>query len=73
MHFGTILEIPKRKDKFVNQPFLTIGSGFIHMKRFYKKKIQFSHQNIQDTEKMLRNRIVYFKEIYKFATEHFFI
>ena len=28
-------------------------------------------QNIRDTEKMLKNEIVYFEEIYKFYIDHF--
>ena len=36
---------------------------------FNGKKVQ----NIRDTEKMLRNKIVYFKKIYNFGLKYFFI
>ena len=39
---------------------------------FWKSKIQFSRQNVRDTEKMLRKKTFYFEEIYNFATDHFF-
>ena len=40
------------KVKFVNQPFLTNGSGFIHQKRFFiKSKNQFFGQTMRDTKK----------------------
>ena len=38
-----------------------------------KSKIQFSRQNIQDTEKMLRNNIIYLENIYNFGVDHFSI
>ena len=43
LRFGTFLEGPKSKKDFVNQPFSTNGSGFIHKKRFSKnEKFNFS-------------------------------
>ena len=38
MRFCTFLERPKRKEGFVNQPFLTNGFSFIHQKGFSKNK-----------------------------------
>ena len=38
-----------------------------------KSNIKFPSQNIQDTEKMLGNKIVYFEKIYNFGLKHFFI
>ena len=35
--------------------------------------MQFPRQNIRDTDKMLRKIIVYFKKIYNFGLEPFFI
>ena len=41
---------------------------------FYKKiKIQFSRQNIRDTEKILENKTVYIKKIFNFGGDHFFL
>ena len=40
---------------------------------FKKSKIQFFCQNIRDTEKMLRKKIIYFKKIYKLGVNHYFI
>ena len=37
--FGILLEGLKRKEEFVNQPFWTNGSGFIHQKRFFHYQI----------------------------------
>ena len=49
-------ESPKRKDGFVNRPFLTDGSGFIHKKRFRKhRKFHFPER---DTTKTLRDQIL---------------
>ena len=39
----------------------------------WKSKIKFFRQNIRDTEKMLGSKIVYYKKIYNFGLEHFFI
>ena len=42
LRFDTLLEGQKRMEEFVNQPFLTNGSGFIYQKRSYnKQKINF--------------------------------
>ena len=50
------------------------GSGFINQNVFFfKSRIQFTRQNIRDTVKMLRNKIIYFKEIEKFSNDNFFI
>ena len=38
MKFGTPLEGLKRMDEFVNQPFFTNGSGFIHKKSICKNQ-----------------------------------
>ena len=38
LRFGILLKGQKRKDEFVNQPFLINGSGFIYEKRFSRKK-----------------------------------
>ena len=60
------------KVKFVSQPFLTKGSGFIHQKRFFtKSKKSIFRQNYARYEKMLRSKIVQRKEIYKFGFDHF--
>ena len=62
------------KVKFVSQPFLINGSGFIHQKRFFtKSKNPFSGQTMRDTKKILKNKIVRFKKIYKFCFDHFLI
>ena len=39
----------------------------------WKLKIQYSRQNIRDTIKMLGNKCVYFKKIYNFSIDHYFI
>ena len=42
LKLGTLVECQEMKVKFVSQPFLTNGSGFIHKKRFLpNKKIYF--------------------------------
>ena len=57
------------KVKFVSQPFLTNGSGFIHQRRFLQNwKIHFQRQTIRDTKKC---KIIHLKETYKFCFDHF--
>ena len=59
------------KVKFVSQPFLTNGSGFIHQSRFLQNwKIHFP-ANLCEIEKMLRSKIIHHKETYKFCFDHF--
>ena len=42
LRFGILLEDPRRKGEFVNHPFLTNGSSFIHQKHFYgNQKLNF--------------------------------
>ena len=42
LRVGPLFYITKREDEFVNLPFLTNGSGFIHQKRFLQnQKIHF--------------------------------
>ena len=57
------------KAKFVSQPFLTNGSGFIHRKRFLQN--QKIHLSARLCEKMLRSKSVPLKQIYKFCFDHF--
>ena len=62
------------KVKFVSQPFLTNGSGFIHQKDkncFYKIKKSIFPPNYARCEKMLRSKIVHLKETYKFGFDYF--
>ena len=60
------------KVKFVSQPFLTNGSGFIHLKNgFYKIKKSIFRPNYARYEKMLTSKIIHLKETYKFCFDHF--
>ena len=59
------------KVKFVSQPFLTNGSGFIHQRRFLQNwKIHFPAK-LCEIWKMLKSKIIYHKETYKFSFDHF--
>ena len=59
------------KVKFVSQPFLTNGSGFIYQRRFLQNlKIHFPAK-LCENEKMLRSKIIHLKETYKFFFDHF--
>ena len=40
---------------------------------FQNSKIQFFRQNIRDMDKILRNKMIYSKEFYKFASDRFCI
>ena len=57
------------KVKFVSQPFLTNGSGFIH--QFYKIEKSIFRLNDARYEKMLRSKIIHLKETYKLCFNHF--
>ena len=43
------------------------------MENIIKNEKLFLNKTTRNTDKMLRNEIIYFKEIYKFTTDHFFI
>ena len=51
----------------------THGFWFNREKCYKKSKIQFSGQTLRHTKQMLRNKIVRFKNIYKFYFNHFLI
>ena len=61
------------KVKFVSQPFLTNGSGFIYISKtvFYKIKKSIFRPNYARYEKMLKGKIVHLKKIYKFGFGYF--
>ena len=59
------------KVKFVSQPFLTNGYGFIHQRRFYKIEKSIFRPNYARYEKMLTSKIINLKETYKFCFDHF--
>ena len=59
------------KVKFVSQPFLTNGYGFIHKKRFLQNKKSIFRPNYSRYKKMLTSKIVHLKETYKFYFNHF--
>ena len=62
------------KVKFVSQPFLTNGSGFIYQKPvFYKIKKSIFRPNYARYEKILKSKIVPLKEIYNFEFDHILI
>ena len=65
-----------KKIKKFSPEYFSIGviSFLVFIKNaFIKTKIQFFWKNIQNTEKMLRNKIVYFENIYNFSPNHSFI
>ena len=59
------------KVKFVSQPFLTNGSGFIHQRRFLQNWKSIFRPNYARYEKMLKSKIIHLKETYKFCFNHF--
>ena len=59
------------KVKFVSQPFLTNGSGFIHQRWFLQNWKIHLWPNYARYEKMLRAKIIHLKEAYKFCFDHF--
>ena len=71
----TLLKKKSKKKERVCQP--TIFDQWFwfypQKKVFFKLKFQFCRQNIQVTEKMLENKISYFKKNNKFSNDHFFI
>ena len=60
------------KVKFVSQPFLINGSGFISIKNgsLYKIKKSIFRPNYARSEKMLKTKIVHLKKIYKFGFDN---
>ena len=65
LRFGK-LSCSIKKIKFVNQPLLTNGSGFMHQNGFYKIKKSIFRPKYARYEKMLRSKIVHLKKIYTF-------
>ena len=61
------------KDESVNQTFFTNDFGFIYKTRFCTNGKFHFPPKIYEMAKMLRDKIVYMKEIYKFGVDHFFI
>ena len=61
------------KVKFVSQPFLTNGSGFIHQKRFFtKSKNPFFGQTMRDTKKCYRLKLFISKKSTNFVWTIFY-
>ena len=59
------------KVKFVSQPFLTNGSGFIHQRRFLQNfKIHFPAK-LCEIRKNVRSKIIHLKKTYQFCFNHF--